>query len=48
METLKQVITGEILLVIVQFHPHLDIMNEEEKGIYKELKKCADILLGKE
>jgi len=48
METLKQVITGEILLLIVKFHPHQDIMNEEEKSIYKELNMCADILLSKE
>lgn len=47
MRTLKWVIVGQILLVLVQFHPHKKDLSKEEERDYRELKKCAAILLHK-
>lgn len=44
MENLKLVIYGQILLVLVKFHPHQDKMNEEELKDFESLKHCAEIL----
>lgn len=44
METLKQVITGEILQILVKFHSHQDKMNEDELKDFEALKRCAEIL----
>jgi len=44
MRMLKWVIIGEILLVLVKFHPHEKVFTIEEKRIYYELKKCVVIL----
>jgi len=44
MRMLKWVIMGEILMVLVKFHPHEKLFTLEEKRIYYELKKCVVIL----
>ena len=45
MRVLKLVIVGEILLILLKFHPHEGLFTREEKRIYYDLKKCAVILM---
>lgn len=47
MRMLKWVVAGQILFALVQFQPHKKDFTEEEKRDYRDLKKCADILLHK-
>ncbi|MDD2304502.1 MAG: hypothetical protein PHP53_07385 [Prolixibacteraceae bacterium] len=44
MGTLKLIICGEILSLLLKFHPHQDKMNEGELKDYEALKRCAVIL----
>lgn len=45
MRMLKWVIAGEVLLVLLKFHPHQELFSKDEKRIYSELRRCAIILL---